>query len=60
MQDDYNKIASRALDEKKQNVLERWFDEKIKNYFIYVDPSFNTCEALKPWMDASTRNVSKN
>lgn len=60
MKDDYNKIASRALDEKKQNVLERWFDEKIKNYFIYVDPTFNTCEALKPWMDASARNFSKN
>lgn len=58
--DDYNKIATRALEEKKQNVLERWFDEKIRNYFIYVDPTYATCEDLKPWLNASQRNMSKN
>jgi peptidyl-prolyl cis-trans isomerase SurA len=58
--DDYNKIATRALEEKKQNVLERWFDEKIRNYFIYVDPAYATCDDLKPWLDASKRNMSKN
>ena len=58
--DDYNKIATRALEEKKQNVLERWFDEKIRNYFIYVDPAYATCEDLKPWLIASERNMSKN
>jgi peptidyl-prolyl cis-trans isomerase SurA len=58
--DDYSKIASRALEEKKQKVLERWFDEKIRNYYIYVDESFGRCEDLKPWIDASNRHTAKN
>lgn len=60
IKDDYNKIASRALEEKKQKTLERWFDEKIRNYYIFVDPSFAQCEDIKPWVDASNRNMSKN
>jgi peptidyl-prolyl cis-trans isomerase SurA len=58
--EDYNKIATRALEEKKQKLLERWFDEKIKNYFIFVAPEYNNCEEMKAWIDASNRNMSKN
>lgn len=58
--DDYNKIATRALEEKKQKILERWFDEKIQNYYIYVAPEYNNCEQMKAWIDASNRNMSKN
>ena len=58
--DDYNKIASRALEEKKQRILERWFDEKTKNYFIYVDSDYANCEDMKSWLEASNRNMSKN
>jgi peptidyl-prolyl cis-trans isomerase SurA len=58
--DDYNKIATRALEEKKQKALARWFDEKIKNYYIYVAPEYNNCEEMKAWIDASNKNMSKN
>jgi peptidyl-prolyl cis-trans isomerase SurA len=58
--DDYNKIATRALEEKKQKVLERWFDEKILNYYIFVAPEYRNCEAMKAWVEASDRNMSKN
>jgi peptidyl-prolyl cis-trans isomerase SurA len=60
LSDDYNKIATRALEEKKSKVLARWFDEKTRNYFIYVDPNYGTCESMKPWLEASARNMSKN
>jgi peptidyl-prolyl cis-trans isomerase SurA len=59
LKDDYNKISNRALEEKKQNILERWFDEKIKNYFIFVDSQYNGCTTLKPWLAASERNLSR-
>lgn len=59
LKDDYNKISNRALEEKKQNILESWFDEKIKNYFIYVDSQYNGCATLKPWLAASERNLSR-
>lgn len=54
--EDYNKIAQRALEEKKQNVMEKWFADKIKNYYIFVDTEFNNCESLTPWLRASARN----
>lgn len=53
--EDYNKIAARALDDKKQNILASWFAEKIEGYYIYVDPNFGQCDALKPWLDASAK-----
>ena len=49
MKDDYNRIATRALEEKKQNVLEKWFNDHIKNYYIYVDPEFSNCKQLDVW-----------
>lgn len=53
LKDDYNKIAARALEEKKQNILSNWFADKISTYYIYVDPKFSNCQTLKPWLDAS-------
>ena len=55
LQEDYNKIAARALEDKQQNTLSSWFSEKIESYFIYVDPSYSNCEMLKPWLDASAK-----
>jgi peptidyl-prolyl cis-trans isomerase SurA len=59
MKDDYNKIATRALEEKKQNILSTWFAQKIGSYYIYLDSSYNNCEILKPWMDASVKRNGK-
>lgn len=56
MKDDYNRISQRALQEKKQNILSKWFAEKIGTYYIYVDPTFSTCDDLRPWLDASVKN----
>lgn len=60
LKDDYSKIATRALEDKKQKVLERWFDEKLKNYYIYVDENFSSCQGLEPWIEASHRHTAKN
>lgn len=56
MKDDYNRISQRALQDKKQNILSKWFAEKINTYYIYVDPSFGECSDLRPWLDASVKN----
>jgi peptidyl-prolyl cis-trans isomerase SurA len=49
MKDDYNKIASRALELKKQNVLEKWFASKIPNYYLMIDNEFSQCQSLNSW-----------
>ncbi len=59
LKDDYNKIAARALEEKKQNILSAWFADKIEGYYIYVDQEFNSCQSLKPWLDASASRNGK-
>jgi len=55
MKDDYNRISQRALEEKKQNILAKWFSEKLKGYYIYVDPEFGSCSDLAPWLAASAK-----
>jgi peptidyl-prolyl cis-trans isomerase SurA len=56
LKDDYNRISQRALEDKKQNILAKWFSDKIKGYYIYVDPDFAGCTELAPWLEASARN----
>ncbi|CAN5701271.1 peptidylprolyl isomerase [soil metagenome] len=55
MKDDYNRISQRALEEKKQSILSKWFAEKLKGYYIYVDPEFGSCDDLAPWLAASAK-----
>ena len=50
LKDDYSRVAQRALEEKKNEALEQWFDKKISTYFIVVDEEFRTCDAMKKWV----------
>lgn len=50
--DDYSKIAREALEEKKENALETWFNEKLGNYYIKIDPEYADCEAMQKWIEA--------
>jgi peptidyl-prolyl cis-trans isomerase SurA len=52
MKDDYNKIAQRALEEKKGEALEKWFNTKIPTYYIMVDDEFKACSEMKKWVSA--------
>jgi peptidyl-prolyl cis-trans isomerase SurA len=58
MKDDYNRIATRALEEKKQATLEKWFGSHIGNYYIYLDPEFQGCQQLEVWQKQAL--LSKN
>ena len=49
MKDDYNKIASRALDQKKSLALQRWFEAHIGNYYIVIDDKYTGCPNLAKW-----------
>lgn len=47
IKDDYNKLAQKALEEKKMNTLEKWFKEKLPTYYVMVDPEFAGCDAMR-------------
>jgi len=53
LKDDYNKIAVRALEEKKEKALEKWFEKKIRTYYIMIDDEYKSCESIQKWLDAS-------
>jgi peptidyl-prolyl cis-trans isomerase SurA len=50
---DYARIQTAALSQKKQRVIRQWVDERIKKTFIRIDDSYANCENLKPWRTAN-------
>ena len=49
LKDDYNKIAQRALEEKKNGALEKWFSKNIPTFYINVDNAYKNCPEMKKW-----------
>jgi len=50
LKDDYSAIAQNALDEKKEDALDKWFNENIPNYYIMVDDDYKDCTEMKKWL----------
>ena len=59
IKDDYNKISLRALEEKKNATLDKWFNQKIGSYYIKVDEEYKSCEEMKKWTGHSAVAVGK-
>ena len=59
LKDDYNRVSTRALEEKKNDALDSWFIKKIPTYYIMLDDEFKSCPEMKKWADASN-NAAKN
>jgi peptidyl-prolyl cis-trans isomerase SurA len=49
LKDDYNKIAQRALELKKNKALQSWFQTKIATYYIMIDGDYRNCGNLSKW-----------
>ena len=50
LKDDYDRVAQRALEVKKQTALEKWFTEKIPSYYLLIDSDYSHCETLQNWL----------
>lgn len=50
LKDDYDRISQRALEEKKNEVLEQWFNKKLVTYYILVDDEYKSCAEMQKWM----------
>jgi len=55
LKDDYYRVGQRAVEIKKQEVLEKWFSKKIPTYYLRIDPEYNTCTALNSWYQYSVK-----
>jgi peptidyl-prolyl cis-trans isomerase SurA len=49
LKDDYNKIAQRALEQKKNKALQTWFQSRIATYYIMIDGDYRNCGNLSKW-----------
>ncbi|MBS1597201.1 MAG: peptidylprolyl isomerase [Bacteroidetes bacterium] len=54
LKDDYNKIAQKATEEKKMDVLQKWFQSKIPTYYVMIDSEFKDCANISKWKSATT------
>ena len=53
--DDYNRIAQRAIEEKKSAALEKWFKDHIPTYYVSIDKDYTGCEGLNDWKAAAAK-----
>jgi peptidyl-prolyl cis-trans isomerase SurA len=51
LRDDYDKVAQRAVEEKKNDALEEWFNKKICTFYVNIDKNYQSCPELKSWVD---------
>jgi peptidyl-prolyl cis-trans isomerase SurA len=49
LKDDYNRVAQRALEEKRTEYLKKWFSERIPSYYIFIDKEFSNCRNIAQW-----------
>ena len=59
LKDDYNRIAQKAIEEKKSDAMEKWFTTKIPTYYIMVDDDYKTCPKMNKWTARSTAKSSQ-
>ena len=52
LKDDYSLIKSAAENNKKQEIVDAWIKEKIKNAYIRIDESYEKCEFRNPWINS--------
>lgn len=57
LQDDYDKIAQKALEEKKNEALDQWFAKKIPSFYIKLSDDYKSCPELQKW-DTSSNTAS--
>ena len=50
LQDDYQRIASAALAEKRSKAVDEWFRKNIDTVFIEIDPEYQKCGGLQQLM----------
>jgi peptidyl-prolyl cis-trans isomerase SurA len=56
LKDDYNKVSVRALEEKKNKAVDRWFINKLPTYYIMVDKEFQGCESIQKSFGTMVKN----
>ncbi len=54
LKDDYDKVSQRALEEKKNDVLEKWFVQKIPTFYVKLSDEYKSCPEMQKWQANTT------
>lgn len=57
LKDDYDKVAQKALEEKKNQALDDWFAKKIPTFYVKLADEYKSCPEMKKW---ETNNTAQN
>ena len=47
LRDDYNDVAMRAIEEKRNVAVEKWFKSRLPTYYVMIDPEYTSCESIR-------------
>jgi peptidyl-prolyl cis-trans isomerase SurA len=47
LRDDYDRISQRAIAEKRDKTIEKWFFSKLPTYYIMVDKDYQQCDEVR-------------
>ena len=53
LKDDYNKVAERALNSKKIQALQDWFNTHISSFYVNIDKEYLGCQNMEQWTKLS-------
>ncbi len=51
LKDDYDQVSQRALEEKKNNALEAWFNKKIPTFYVNIAKEYQSCPEIHQWVE---------
>ncbi|MCX8472506.1 MAG: peptidylprolyl isomerase, partial [Sediminibacterium sp.] len=49
LKDDYNKVAERVLNSKRQEAVQNWIQSKLGDFYLLIEAPYNTCKELERW-----------
>lgn len=55
LETDYSRLKNAALAQKRNKVVEEWFDEKTGEQYIRIDESYRNCQNLQGWVRSSAQ-----
>lgn len=52
---DYSRIQDQALRKKQYEVLDKWFDKHVSNFYLQIDEAYKDCKNIQSWIKASDK-----
>jgi peptidyl-prolyl cis-trans isomerase SurA len=56
IENDYSKIAGRALEEKKEKELQKWFIKNSNTFYVQIEDEYKDCAPIKAILGTTVKN----